>query len=313
MLSVDECVFCGSREPSWSVGLTAPFIAEYVLDEKPRPTEFGRCSRCKGIFARERYQSDDVRRLYQDYRGAHYFEVRHRHEFWYTARVNEGFGDATAARRRGIEDALAASGLRPAFERALDFGGGDGCLFPDGRWTERVVVDPSGAAKAEGVISAHDLDEVDRSDFDLVMACQVFEHLADPSAVMAQLAQRLGPRGVLYLEVPDERFVDWTLPPGLQRAFLTGLSRAPRLLAAFDLLSVAARHKARLLPPFGFLKLHEHINFFSLEALGKLVERTGLRPSLLRRHTVVVGSQRIPILQCVAELGSGSAAQGAPS
>lgn len=313
MLSVDECVFCGSRELSWSIGLTAPFIAEYVLDEKPRPTEFGRCARCKGTFARERYQSDDVRRLYGDYRGARYFEVRHRHEFWYTARVNEGFGDATAARRRSIEDALAASGLHPSFERALDFGGGDGTLFPDGRWKERVVVDPAGAPKAEGIASARDLSEVDRSDFDLVMACQVFEHLADPSAVIAQLTERLGPRGVLYLEVPDERFVDWTLPPGLQRAFLTALSRVPRLLAAFDFLSVASRHKARVVPPLGFLKLHEHINFFSLEALGELVERAGLRPSLLRRHTVVVRSQRIPILQCVAELGSASNAERASS
>lgn len=301
MRSVDECVFCGEGELAWAVGLTAPFIAEYVLEEPPRPTEFGRCSSCKGLFARERYEPAEVRRLYEDYRGDRYLEVRHRHEFWYTTRVNEGFGDATEARRVGIQDALDQSGARLSFDSALDFGGGDGALFPDGPWKERIVVDPAEAPKPSGVVSAREISDVARVDFDLVMACQVLEHLAEPHAVVEQLGRRLAPGGVLYIEVPDEGFLDWTLPAVIQRPFLSELGRHPRLLEGFDLLSVAARHKLRLLPPFGFLKLHEHINFFSLEALRRLIERASLQPLLLRRYSVVTPSQRLRILQCVAK------------
>lgn len=311
MLSVDVCVFCGSRELAVSVGLTAPFIAEYVLHEAPRPTEFARCLTCSGRFARERYEPDEVGRLYTDYRGARYLEVRHRHELWYTARVNSGFGDATPARRSSIQQALVQSGVTLAGSRALDFGGSDGSLFPDGPWSERVVVDPSGEPKVDGVSAVPELDALAGTDFDLVMACQVFEHLADPGAMLEQLAARLQSDGALYIEVPDESFADWTLPPGVQRPFLRGLVRHPRLLGAFDLLSVAARHKLGFLPPLGFLKLHEHINFFSLDALRRLVERSGLSPRLLRRHTVVTPSERLRILQCVAVSAATSTAERA--
>jgi len=300
MLSVDACVFCGSAELGAAVGLTAPFIAEYVLEEAPRPTEFGRCHSCKGLFARERFDTGEMLRLYEDYRGEHYLEVRHRHEFWYSARVNAGFADAAQPRRLEIQDALERGGVKSSFQRGLDFGGGEGGLFPDAAWIERVVVDPAGVPKADGVLSARKLDEVAGSDFDLVMACQVLEHLAEPFATVRELAGRLAPQGVLYIEVPDELFVDWTLPGALQRPFLRGVVRHPRLLIGLDLLSVAARRKLRILPPLGFLKLHEHINFFSLRALGRLVERSGLELLLLRRHTVVTPSERVRILQCVA-------------
>jgi len=300
MILVDACVFCGHKGAALSVGLIAPFIAEYVLDQPPRPTEFARCPGCRGLFARERYEADEVLRLYRDYRGGRYLEVRHRHEFWYTARVNEGFGDATPARRLGIQEALDQAGAAHSFQRALDFGGGDGSLFPDGPGALRLVVDPSGAPKASGVLAVRGLEEVAGADFDLIMACQVLEHLADPLATVEQLAERLSSDGVLYIEVPDEGFVDWTLPRALQRRFLSWIAQRPRLLIGLDLLSVALRRKLRFLPPLGFLKLHEHINFFSLEALGQLVKRSGLQPLLLRRYTVVTPSERLRILQCVA-------------
>jgi SAM-dependent methyltransferase len=300
MISVDVCVFCAQREFAPSVGLVAPFIAEYVLGQAARPTEFGRCLACGGLFAHERYEAAEALRLYEDYRGARYLEVRHRHEFWYTARVNEGFVDGTPARRLGIQDALDQAGASFSFGRALDFGGGEGSLFPDGPWAQRLVVDPSGAPKATGILGVRALEEVAPGHFDLIMACQVLEHLAAPLATVEQLAGRLSPDGLLYVEVPDEDFTDWTLPRVLQRPFLSWLTRRPRLLTGLDLLSVALRRKLRVLPPMGFLKLHEHINFFSLEALGKLIERSGLQPVLLRRHTVVTPSERLRILQCVA-------------
>lgn len=49
--------------------------------------------------------------------------------------------------------------------------------------------------------------EIGRERFDLINAEQVFEHLANPTAVLAYLASALAPNGVLKIGVPDGRSV----------------------------------------------------------------------------------------------------------
>jgi len=54
------------------------------------------------------------------------------------------------------------------------------------------------------------------------------------------------------------------------------LARHPRALLAADIVSTAFRLKAGFVPPFAFLSMREHVNFFTVEALKALVTRAGL-------------------------------------
>ena len=83
-------------------------------------------------------------------------------------------------------------------------------------------------------------------------------------------------RGFVYVEVPLER--PWMGFQGrgqVTRAYLDLLRRSGLLLRLVDFYSSACRIKAGFLPPLGFSKLHEHINFFSAEALHLALERGG--------------------------------------
>ncbi len=124
-------------------------------------------------------------------------------------------GVATPVRReptpldaeRSAELYAALAPFIPGGGRLLDFGGGNGALMSRfaAAGFECGVVDYT-VATVPGVARLGDtLDALGDDDrFELIFCSHVFEHVAEPVRVAEQLAARLTPAGVLFVEVPLE-------------------------------------------------------------------------------------------------------------
>lgn len=157
------------------------------------------------------------------------------------------------ALRRNANDALQriARFVQPP-GRLLDFGCGWGFFLAEAQrsgW-EPYGLEPlpapaiyarvhAGATVVSDTLRAESFPE---RFFDVITSFQVFEHLPEPDAVLAQLARLLCPGGLILIEVPNIN--TWSV----------------RLLGK--------RHRHYV---------QDHLNFFSGQTLGQLMERHGLR------------------------------------
>lgn len=299
------CPSCGaSAKQAWP-GIIAPFIAEYVLRGPVAACRLMECEICQHRYFDQVFSEPELERLYAGYRGPAYFEVRHRHEPWYTETYNSGIGHApvrVAARKAALSSFLHSSGLKAPLGKVLDFGGDSGQLIPEAWAQERFVHDMSDASAIEGVEKLGRETDLEGRAFDLILLSHVLEHVPDLIGLLTQVRRLLPPGGGhIYLEVPLER--PWTGFLGRGRGiswFLARLCRQPRLLRLVDFYSSAFRVKAGFYPPLGFPKLHEHLHFFTPESLQKLLARAGLKTSNLQKVSSV-GKGRSDALACLAE------------
>lgn len=174
-----------------------------------------------------------------------------------------------------LNNAISAAGLGEDFCCASDYGGGDGALISEVRASRKISFDPSGNGGRNGIEVIGERAALPQ-DVDLVTCAQVLEHVSDPAALVDDMILLLRPGGLLYLEVPDQiwrRFTDLSL----SRAATEWLCAHPRLMLAADIYSTAFRVKMGFLPPFGFVPMREHINFFSATALRSIASRVSLR------------------------------------
>lgn len=281
----ESCPCC--RGTSWVTypAIIAPFVAEYALDERPRRTRLVECRGCAFRFFEDRLTDEEVARLYASYRGERYFEVRHRHEPWYTRRANDSTGDGPA-RRSTIERFV-----RGSVERVgdlLDFGGDRGQFIPEGIADRRFVYEISGVEPVAGVELIATNAALEDRRFDLVLLCHVLEHASEPRALLERIRRLLrSDESLLYVEVPFERpALRWLGRGAWFERWLDGVRRVRFLLTAVDFYSTAFRHKLEVVPPLGFVKLHEHINFFGEDSLRAVLRQAGLEP-------VRVGVERV--------------------
>jgi len=155
------------------------------------------------------------------------------------------------ARYQSLCDFLGGeSGL--AGSRILEVGGGTGSLARVlARHAERVTVvepnpelptlldDPTGRIVAVNAFFTPDLVE-DRAD--LVICRQVYEHIEDIRHFAAGFAKALQPGGLLYVEVPDARYIERTgayMDIHVQHLHYFDPARLARLFAGFGFEPVA--------------------------------------------------------------------------
>jgi len=137
--------------------------------------------------------------------------------------------------------------------------------------------------------------------FDLVMACHVLEHLSDPAAQLEILFELVGASGALYVEVPLERpDLRWAGVWPWHRRGLSWLAGHRRLLTLVDLHSTWFRIRRNLVPPGGFLKASEHLNFFTTDSLRALMTRKGFQVLACEEMQFVGAFSRATALGCVA-------------
>ena len=305
-----ECPCCGSGEFAEYPALIAPFIADYVLARPPGPTALLQCRGCTFRFFADRFEEAEAAALYSGYRGERYLRERRRHEFWYSAKLNDAIGHdprEIAARKARAMEFLGPRLPAASVARILDYGGDSGQFIPDQLGAERFVFDISGATPAPGVSLIASAAGLQGQAFDLILLGHVLEHLSAPEEILGTIGALAGRGGAVLIEVPLERFGLRFVPAGgwaarLYRAWLSVLARSAALLRAADFYSTAARVKLGLVPPLGFAKLHEHINFFNPQSLRTLLERAGFEVIDCRPAE---GGGLPPVVFCLARKRSG--------
>lgn len=202
-----SCPFCDSR----SLSTTAIVVQRNPL------VEYLRCRKCQSAFTSRAPTGDYLLQFYNpiNYEGT------------ISANLKLAQRLARWILREPVRDELLSLG-RPL--KILDFGGGSGILGLElkrllGREDTRVVlVDLYPPVDSSGLefIDSHSIFSRHESDFDLVVASAVIEHLAEPGVVLRDLYKRLLPGGFLYFRAPS------LLPLGRLRK---GLLRWPEHLA----------------------------------------------------------------------------------
>lgn len=270
-----NCVIC--RTPCRSYpAIVSGFIAELVFSRKPEATSLQECPGCGLRFFERRYTGDEMGRLYGDYRGERYFEIRHRHEPWYTRRLN----DMTTASERLIrlrKEQLAAQMRHhcPDARSVLDYGGDRGQFIPD-HIPQKFIFDLAAFEPVAGVtkLSAADLE---RRRFDCVVAANVIEHVSSPREEIRMLAGLLNPGGTLIVSVPEE--YPKILPGyGAFARMVRALALRVRLFGmGVDLFSKVIKFKLNMFPPLSLIAQSEHLNFFTPKSLALLAESAPAR------------------------------------
>jgi hypothetical protein len=280
MLLATSCPCCGQAPARSYPAAVSPFIAAYVFGRGPWPTALLECGGCGFRYFEGRFEADEEARLYAGYRGERYFRERRGFEWWYGRRANRALGwDAREieARKRRIARVLERQPGVAGLPSVLDFGGDRGQFIPDSLGPERYVLDLSGADPVAGVTALAGLAQLGPGrTVALLLCCHVLEHSADPAALLAQAGKAVAPGGWLYVEVPLEPQDLRLVPRGAWYGrYVAALCRHPAWFRLVDFYSTLFRVKLGVVPPLGVLKAHEHINFFGLNSLERLVSAAG--------------------------------------
>jgi hypothetical protein len=275
------CPCCQGATHTTSHSIVAPFITALARLPTGSESDLRLCESCDLAYFSARYRDQDLALLYGGYRGDTYVRERRRWEPWYSKGVNEantGESPAVLERRAFMTRVLQDAGLREPLACAVDFGGDQGQFFPDMRIDRRIVCDPSDSPLDAGVERIPDLVAVQDVKPQLVIAAHVLEHLADPVAPLEAMRRCLDPAGLLYVEVPLDRFAthSWHASEGYRR-YLGRLSRHRWAFIFVDLVTGLSRQYGRRVPRLGIVKQSEHINYFSPRSLKDLLARTGYR------------------------------------
>jgi hypothetical protein len=273
------CPGCGSPDLDVRAAMMAPFIANYVFDAKPEVCSLCACRDCGLKFYATRYEDGEIRRLYEGYRERDYFAARNRVEPWYTQKFNDDIGGESGMtpRRAVYQATLAAQQDAASIGTVLDYAGDRGQMMQGGPGREHFVFDISGVDPVDGVTGIADQKSLEGRTFDLVLLCGVVEHFSEPLRQLEDAAKYVAPGGLLYVEVPDEQFSIERIPAARwYRNYLRFIARARLSLLAVDFWSTAVRVKFGFIPPLGFAKQHEHLNYFDTPSMARLAAKAGL-------------------------------------
>jgi SAM-dependent methyltransferase len=253
-----------------------------------------------------RLTSEEVGRLYSGYRGDRYFAERHRYEFWYSRKVNDGIGgdpEEIARRVAALEKLFLPYVDDTKVRTVLDYGGDRGQFIPKSLGAEKFVFELSDAEPEPGVVRIGSEQDLKGMKFDFIMALGVLEHCSDPAAVLAQLRSCLESGSLLCIGVPHERYgVGFAGGDAMYRGYLKALLHLPAALIAVDFYSTVARIWLNHVPPLGLVKCHEHLNFFTADSMAALLERSGFDVVESRIERVANYPNRVESLYVLARL-----------
>ena len=267
-----RCLICGSDNISKTDTVVSDFVmARIAPNEKENyKTKLCFCNDCSFAFYEYRIDSVEQMALYRNYRDTEYQKTREKCECWYTAKVNNMLNSDNKAleeQKRVIRKLLNENGISD-IRNALDYGGNEGKTFFDEIGTEnKYVYDISGVPTQEGVKSISDYSKLKDYRFDFIMCNMLFEHLADPMALMESLKEIGDENTVYYVEVPSENpFVC-----GNKHSITRNLKLVFNPHMNFFKL-VRYYFKKRKEP---FMPMHEHINFFTKDSMKKMIDLSG--------------------------------------
>jgi SAM-dependent methyltransferase len=217
------------------------------------------------MFFNPRLEPEEEARHYSAYRDVEYQSMRESFEPWYTPRFNANITnpDFLRLRKRKVAEILRHFLSHKQAPTILDFGGAHGelvqGLIPG---ASPYVYEVSGVEPFDGVGSCADLPACRSHDFDLIISSNVLEHVGDPRALVREMRQIAGTDTMLWVEVPFESPI--------------GPRLVMRRLAQEAILCLLRPSVALSQAKPGMLYLmHEHVNFFTLKSLERLLASAG--------------------------------------
>lgn len=274
-----RCLACGHADLQFRAAIVAPFIAARVFQSRSSVCRLAGCKRCGFAFFEDRFDDTEMTALYAGYRDSDYVKTRHYWEPWYSAKFNSECGGERemVERRRVYADTIQECAPGEIIDTVLDYGGDRGQMMLGGPGRKHHVFDISGVEAEPGVVRIMGKSSLGVATFDLVLLCEVLEHVSDPMQVLRDVQQHVRLGGLLYVTVPNREFSSRDIPAGpLYSAYLRLILKNRWATMLADFWSTGFRILFRRIPPFGFAKLHEHVSFFNSASLTELLRRAEL-------------------------------------
>ncbi|MGK9049003.1 class I SAM-dependent methyltransferase [Stutzerimonas chloritidismutans] len=275
-----QCVCCGKRELQSSPAILMPFVTHRVFGWRPvvidetwglRTIANGHaysicnslyCESCEFLFLDIRFTDDELSRLYRDYRGHEYVALREHYEPGYEQR-NENLKNC-APYTDQVEDFI--SPYLTGKPRILDWGGDTGKNSPFREENEFLHIYDISQMDVVPDARSVSKEETLSWKYDLIVCSEVLEHTPYPSDMLMDIRERMGEQTILYVEVPHE------------------------FVMQSDMRSKVEQKK----------HWHEHINFFSLRALGNLLAACDFYVVEMRSSPIVVAGAVVDVIQVLA-------------
>jgi hypothetical protein len=285
MKFVDSCIICDSDRLTGYPAIVSPFIAQLALKRPSMHCMLYECVRCAHRFFDLRLDEREMASLYSHYRDENYLKLRQRWEPWYTAAVNQSIGNdpvEIGSRRSELLKFLQKHLSKEVLTGVvLDYGGDRGQFLPLELGSQKYVFEVSDQRPAEGVVRLISPAEIQAHRPDIVLLCHVFEHMPSPREFLQQVRAEIGAKSNywLYVEVPQEGYPILRSAKDeshrMKRGQEAAIFRHRFAWILSDFYSTFCRVKFRVVPPFGIIKLHEHLNFFSEESIRILLQQAG--------------------------------------
>jgi hypothetical protein len=277
-----QCPCCMSEKIRKSPAILMPFISHRAFNWKPVKIDDSWqlssikngyaysicnsvfCDSCGFLFLDIRFSDDELARLYENYRGEEYTQLRDHYEPGY------------AERNRNLNSGQKYTNdihnfLEPFLElpiSILDWGGDTGKNTPfKNQNTKFDIYDISekDVIKGARIVSKK---EAYRSKYDLIVCSNVLEHVSYPHELLEEIIPCMARESILYIEVPYEDLV----------------------LNEKTNLHLKKKH------------WHEHVNFYSHESLKCLIQTAGLEIVNINELQVDDGSRIYYLFQVACKL-----------
>ena len=267
------CLCCGAVASGSSLAILSAFLSIRAFHSTPNITTLYNCLVCGFQWSARGLSNEEASSLYGGYRDEAYFIQRSAFEPWYSREMNDGIGSELTMphRRNTLLDVLRKCNINIGdLQSIADHGGDRGQMLLSFSAAVRKVYDISGANLEVGIVRIENLAP-ELNKFDLVLTCHVLEHLNDPRAGLLEALSLVRDGGLIYLELPCEFWVG-PYQPSFEGKLLTWLVGHPKLLMFADFICTAFRSKFKYIPPLGFVVIREHLQYFTIQSIRKIIE-----------------------------------------
>lgn len=282
------CPICSHASKAGARAVISPWIRN--LGIRKGTSNYYVCCSCTAGYFSYRYNDVEMSKIYIDYRGPRYLNIRSKWEPWYSQNYNENHNsnDWIQSRKDSLSSFLEDNGIHSC-DSIVDVGGDQGQYIPD-ITKKKIVFDISDKLSVEGIQKISKFDELPTSD--LIIYAHVLEHVVDPVYELKKLLQK---SKNVYVEVPSG-------VPVINKYRTSKYRHLIHLLASYNtklwgkFSQPAAGRKVSYKKQ---LTQSEHLNFFNEQAMKVLALRLDVN-LVLRKSTISTPDlNQSEVLQCL--------------
>jgi glycogen debranching enzyme len=275
----NQCICCNSTNIKVEPTLTSLFLSRSAWNGTPEYTDLLYCTECGFRTYRRNLSTSEAMQYYSNYRNINYIKQRSKDEIFYTKKqFNADAAWMTSPlRQQAFLDMINSAIPEFSNSQILDYGGGDGQLIANIMCQSKYVFDFSNIKTLPGINKIADQEELHRTAWDLIVCAQTMEHVSRPQLLMEELKSLTSTRGHIYIDVPSQQWKSCVLQGYVRKLILAKAKKYYYFHKFLDLYSTAFRVKFEILPPFGFVPMREHVNFFTLDSIIRLGQKSSLR------------------------------------